>query len=42
MSVFILVITTVIRFFATEPMIQDILMDYSDVEQKTDFSKIEF
>ena len=40
-SVFILVITTVIRFFATEPMIQDILMDYSDVEQKTDFSKLQ-
>ena len=40
-SVFVLVITTVIRFFATEPMIQDILMDYSDVEQKTDFSKLQ-
>ncbi len=40
-SVFILVITSVIRFFATEPIVQDILMDYSDVEQKTDFSKLQ-
>tara|TARA_Y100000741_G_scaffold360932_1_gene344046 strand:+ start:939 stop:1619 length:681 start_codon:yes stop_codon:yes gene_type:complete len=38
-SIFILVITSVIRFFATEPIVQDTLMDYSDVEQKTDFAK---
>jgi len=39
LCVFILVITTVVRFFATEPAVQDTLMDYSNVEQKTNFTK---
>ncbi len=39
LSIFILVITSVVRFFATEPIVQDTLMDYSNVEQKTNFTK---
>jgi len=39
LSIFILVITSTVRFFATEPIVQDTLMDYSNVEQKTNFTK---
>ena len=39
LSIFILVIASTIRFFATEPIVQDTLMDYSNVEQKTNFTK---